>query len=87
MKSFDDVIRDINDSLLGKMLQSISGRATPFKIVEINDEKRNLYIDMNGKQKSRPFDELERIWQEMRSKPAVHVESFLGGSGFYGKYS
>ena len=81
MKSFDDVIRDINDSLLGKMLQSISGRATPFKIVEINDEKRNLYIDMNGKQKSRPFDELERIWQEMRSKPAVHVESFLGGSG------
>lgn len=81
MKSFDDVIRDINDSLLGKTLQSISGRATPFKIVEVNDEKRNLYIDMNGKQKSRPFDELERIWQEMRSKPAVHVESFLGGSG------
>ena len=81
MKSFDDVIRDINESLLGKELQSISGRATPFKIVEVNVEKRNLYINMSGKQKSRPFDELERIWQEMRSKPAVHVESFLGGSG------
>lgn len=81
MKSFDDIISDIKDNLLGKTLQSISGRATPFKIIEVNDEKRSLYIDMNGKQKSRPYDELERIWQEMRSKPAVHVESFLGGSG------
>ena len=81
MKSFDEVMLDINNNLIGVMLNSISGRATPFKITEVNFERRNFYIDLNGKQKSRPFDELERIWQEMRSKPAVHVESFLGGSG------
>lgn len=81
MKSFDEVIQDINEKLIGKMLGSVSGRATPFSIIEINMEKRNLFINLNDKQKSRPFDELERIWQEMRSKPAVHVESFLGGSG------
>lgn len=81
MKSFDEVMVDINENLIGVMLNSISGRATPFKIIEVNSERRNLYIDLNGKQKSRPFDELERIWQEMRSKPAIHVESFLGGSG------
>lgn len=81
MKSFDEVMLDINNNLIGVMLNSISGRATPFKVTEVNFERRNFYIDLNGKQKSRPFDELERIWQEMRSKPAVHVESFLGGSG------
>lgn len=81
MKSFDEVIKDIEVQLIGRTLDSISGKARPFSISEVNYDKRNVVINLGGRMKSRPFDELERIWQEMRSKPAVHVESFLGGSG------
>ena len=81
MKTFDNVLQDLNNNLIGKELPSISGKARPFSISELNFEEHRYFINMGGKQKSRPFDELERIWQEMTSKPAVHVESFLGGSG------
>ncbi|MBQ9308540.1 MAG: AAA family ATPase [Clostridia bacterium] len=81
MKTFDNVLQDLNDNLIGKELPSISGKARPFSISELDFNERRYFINMGGKLKSRPFDELERIWQEMTSKPAVHVESFLGGSG------
>ncbi len=82
MKTFEDVIRDIADHLKGLPLNSISGRAVPFSVYDVDFEKRSYFLQLGGgKIKSRPFDEIERIWQEMTSKPAVHVESFLGGSG------
>ena len=82
MKTFEDVIRDIDEHLKGLPLSSISGRAAPFSVYDLDFEKRSYYLELSGgKLKSRPFDEIERIWQEMTSKPAVHVESFLGGSG------
>ena len=82
MKTFEDVIHDIADHLKNLPLESISGRATPFSVYDVDFEKRSYFLKLgSGKIKSRPFDEIERIWQEMTSKPAVHVESFLGGSG------
>lgn len=82
MKTFNDVMKDINEHLVGIPLDSISGRATPFQIDHVDFDKRSYFLKLSsGKIKSRPFDELERIWEEMTSKPAVHVESFLGGSG------
>ena len=83
MKTFEDVIRDIGDHLLNLPLQSISGRSIPFRVVNLDSARRSYFLQLEGsaKVKSRPYDELERIWQEMTSKPAVHVESFLGGSG------
>ena len=83
MKTFEDVIHDIGDNLLNRPLQSISGKSTPFSVISLDDDRRSYFLQLEGstKTKSRPYDELERIWQEMTSKPAVHVESFLGGSG------
>ena len=82
MKTFEDVIHDIADHLKDLPLDSISGRAAPFSVCDVDFEKRSYFLRFSGgKMKSRPFDEIERIWQEMTSRPAVHVESFLGGSG------
>ena len=83
MKTFEDVIHDIGDHLINLPLQSISGKSTPFRVVNLDDDRRSYFLQLEGSEKikSRPYDELERIWQEMTSKPAVHVESFLGGSG------
>lgn len=83
MKTFEDVIHDIGEHLVNIPLQSISGKSTPFCITALDDDRRSYLLRLEGseKVKSRPYDELERIWQEMTSKPAVHVESFLGGSG------
>ena len=82
MKTITDVLHDIGENMIGISLSSISGQATPFTIDHLDEDQRRYYVRLeNGKIKSRPYDELERIWQEMTSKPAVHVESFLGGSG------
>src|SRR5690606_35913078 len=34
-----------------------------------------------GKERSRPFSELRRLWQALQMSPAIHVDSVLGGSG------
>ena len=78
----EEVIRDIAEHLKGIPLNSISGRAVPFSVCEVDFIKRNYLIQLSeGTIKSRPLDEIERIWKEMISKSAVHVESLLGGSG------
>ena len=82
MKKVEEVIRDIAEHLKGIPLNSISGRAVPFSVYEVDFIKRNYLIQLSeGTIKSRPLDEIERIWKEMISKSAVHVESLLGGSG------
>lgn len=82
MKKVEEVIRDIAEHLKGIPLNSISGRAAPFSVYEVDFTKRNYLIQLSeGTIKSRPLDEIERIWKEMLIKAAVHVESLLGGSG------
>lgn len=81
MRSFNYIVKDISDHLVGKTLEGISGHAAPFVIREVNPQKRNIIIELDEKQKSRPLDELERIWQAMAAGKAVHVESILSGSG------
>ena len=80
MKTFQDVLADLN-ALRGIQLPSISGQATPFSIEEINVEEDRLILHVGDNAKSRPLDELRRIWAEMLEKPAAHVEAVLSGSG------
>lgn len=80
MKSFEEMLNDLEE-LKGMPLHSISGQATPFKIEEIDREDDRILLDVNGVSKSRPLDELRRIWDVMCSLPAAHVDSVLGGSG------
>lgn len=80
MKTFSEVLSDLEE-LKGLRLQSISGQAAPFTIDEIDRENDRLILGVNDKQKSRPLEELRRIWDEMYQKPAAHVDSVLGGSG------
>lgn len=80
MKEFTEVLADLTN-LKGKELHSISGQATPFFIEEIDEENGRIILSVQGKRKSRPLQELQNIWSEMMKRPAVHVESFLSGSG------
>lgn len=80
MKTFLELLDDL-EKLQGIKLQSISGQSTPFIIQEIDRVNDRLRLDVNGSHKSRPLEELRRIWEEMCAKPAVHVDSVLGGSG------
>jgi 5-methylcytosine-specific restriction endonuclease McrBC GTP-binding regulatory subunit McrB len=80
MKTFAEVISDL-PNLFGLPLQSISGRATPFSVTEVDVYNDRLLLDVGGSTKTRPLDELQNIWTEMLLRPAVHVDSFLGGSG------
>lgn len=80
MKSFQEMLADLEE-LRGLPLNSISGQATPFNIQEIDRENDRILLNVNGTSKSRPLDELRRIWDVMCSLPAAHVDSVLGGSG------
>lgn len=80
MKTFHEMLTDL-ESLVGLPLNSISGQATPFKIVDIDRANDRILLDVNGTSKSRPLDELRRIWEVMCAKPCAHVDSVLGGSG------
>ena len=80
MKTFMEMRADL-ENLQGLTLNSISGQATPFKITQIDDANDRLILDVAGVPKSRPLDELRRIWEVMCQKPAAHVDSVLGGSG------
>ena len=52
------------------------------EILEIDLEKDNLILKtVAGQKKSRPIEELRKIWSQMMIKPAVHVEGVLHGSG------
>ena len=80
MKNFSDVLADL-ENLRGKELRSISGQAAPFIIEDIDSENGRINLSVQGKHKSRPLQELQNIWAELMKRPAVHVESFLSGSG------
>lgn len=77
---FTDVIEDIY-KLIGLELDSIRPGAKII-ITEVDEEKGSLILrTSSGQNRSRPIDELQKIWNEMMVNPAVHVEGVLHGSG------
>lgn len=78
--NFTDVERDVH-KLIGLELNSIS-RSAAITIENIDDEQERLIIrPKNSNSRSRPMDELKRIWDAMQKEPAVHVDKVLNGSG------
>ena len=75
---FSDVLIDLQ-KLRGIVLKSIRPGAN-ITINEI-DELQVILTNARGEQKTRSTDELRRIWEELCNRPAVHVDSLLGGSG------
>lgn len=78
--NFLDVREDIH-KLIGLELNSIRPGAK-ITIVDVDDQRGSLLIKTSsGQTRSRPIDELQKIWSEMMVSTAVHVEGVLHGSG------
>ena len=78
--NFTEVIKDIH-KLVGLELNSIRPGAR-ITITDVDEERGSLILrTSSGQNRSRPIDELQKIWDEMMVKPAVHVEGVLHGSG------
>lgn len=78
--NFKDLVKDIQ-KLIGLELESIRPGAK-ITIIDVNEERRSLTLrTSSGQNRSRPLDELQKIWNEMMIEPAVHVEGVLHGSG------
>ena len=78
--NFTDVISDIH-KLIGLELNSVRPGAK-ITIIEVDEERGSLILKTaSGQTRSRPIEELQKIWNEMMVKPAVHVEGVLHGSG------
>ena len=74
--NFKDVEKDLQ-KLIGMKLNSIR-QGAEIEILEIDLEKDNLILKtVAGQKKSRPIEELRKIWSQMMIKPAVHVEGVL----------
>ena len=66
--NFTDVERDVH-KLIGLELNSIS-RSAAITIEDIDNEQERLIIrPKNGNSRSRPMDELKRIWDAMQKEP------------------
>ena len=78
--NFTDVMNDIH-KLVGLELNSIRPGAK-ITITYVDEERGSLILrTSSGQNRSRPIDELQKIWNELMVKPAVHVEGVLHGSG------
>lgn len=80
-KTFQEVLKDIQQNLIGKELSSISGNAALFSISEIDYENSNVVLTVQGKRRTWTFERMERVWNEMYYRPAANVEIVFGGSG------
>ncbi|MGO4548295.1 hypothetical protein AB4Z29_26250 [Paenibacillus sp. 2TAB23] len=78
--TFNEVINDI-EKMVGLEIESIKPGANITLTGIDRAAKRVELITSSGKEKTRPFSELEKIWVKLCSSPAVHVDSVLGGSG------
>lgn len=78
--TFEDVINDI-EKMVGLDLESIKPGANIILTGVDRTAKRIGLITSTGKEKTRPFSELQKIWDKLCSSPAAHVDSVLGGSG------
>ena len=78
--NFFDVVNDIK-KLIGMELESVRPGAR-ITIIAVDDEKGSIIIRTStGQVRSRPIEELNKIWKEMMLVPAVHVDGVLHGSG------
>lgn len=78
--NFKNVENDLQ-KLIGMKLNSVR-QGAEIEILEIDLEKDNLILrTASGQKRSRPLEELRKIWDQMMIKPAVHVEGVLHGSG------
>lgn len=80
-KTFQDVLRDIQEKLIGKTLRGISGNASSFIVTEVDYQNNYIVLDVQGKRKTWSFESMNRVWNEMYYRPAANVEVVFGGSG------
>jgi hypothetical protein len=78
--TFDEVVNDI-EKMVGLELESIKPGANITLTGVDRAAKRIELITSGGKEKTRPFSELKKIWDKICSSPAAHVESVLKGAG------
>lgn len=77
---FDAVISDIT-KLVGLKLNSIKPGANIYiNSVDLVNE-RIFLTDASNNKKSRPFEELRRIWECLCTDDVAHVDTVLAGSG------
>jgi hypothetical protein len=77
---FDNVVADIA-RLVGVSLSSIKPGAN-VRITSVDREQERIFLtDASNKNKSRPLDELRRIWECLCTEQVVHVDTVLSGSG------
>ena len=78
--NFEDITSDIK-KLVGKKLSSIR-KGAEIKIIEVNENEGKIFLlNKSGTKISRSLSELRKIWDALCTKPAVHVDSLMGGSG------
>lgn len=80
-KTFQDVLRDIQEKLIGKTLRGISGNASSFIVTEVDYQNNYIVLDVQGKRKTWPFERMNCVWNEMYYRPAANVGVVFGGSG------
>jgi hypothetical protein len=78
--TFADLLSDI-EGLKGKKLRSIR----PGAEITVEDVDRSqdrvIVLTADGHRKTRPFSEIQYLWECLSTSAAVHVDSALGGSG------
>ena len=80
MKSFDLLVKDL-EKMIGLQLESVKP-GSELTILEIDISNNRIILEsVTGKVKSRPLNELSFLWSAICKKPAIHVDSELGGSG------
>lgn len=78
--NFDGIIDDLQ-KLEGLMLKSIKA-GSDIRLESVDRKGHKVWLlPKVGRLKSRPFSELERIWEALCKEPAIHVDKVLGGSG------
>ncbi|MEZ9785081.1 hypothetical protein [Vibrio breoganii] len=77
---FDDVVGQIQ-SMVDLELKSIRPGAD-ITITKVDTESKRICLKTSkGKDRSRPFSELQRIWDTLCENGFAHVDSVLNGSG------
>jgi hypothetical protein len=75
-----EVLKDV-EKLQGIELKSIK-RGAEIVVEKLDWEASRIVIrTVSGTLRSRPFSEIEKLWEALCTKPAIHVDSELGGSG------
>ncbi len=80
-KTFQDVLKDIENNLIGKELHGISGNAATFSVSEVDYANEYIVLNVQGKRRTWTFERLDKVWKEMYYRPAANVEIVFGGSG------